>query len=153
MSVREHRVSAGAIRIDARARRAIIAHARLESPRECCGLLVGRGAEVHFAAAVVNRATSPSRYRLDDRAHIALRRALRSFAPPLEIVGVYHSHPSGRAWPSETDIAEAHYPEWCHVIVALGRRVRLAAFRIRRGRVHQLSVIGFRHKARPSAGV
>jgi len=153
VSVREPRVSVGAIRIDARARRAMTAHARRDAPRECCGLLIGRGAEVHFAAAVANHATSASRYRLDDRAHIALRRALRSFTPPLEIVGVYHSHPTGRAWPSETDIAEAHYPEWCHVIVALGRRVRLAAFRIRRGRVEQLSVVGFRHGTRPGAGV
>lgn len=117
-------------------RRAIVAHARREAPRECCGLLVGVGRRVRFAVPMVNRAASEVRYRVDDRAHLDLRRVLRGFAPPLGIVGVYHSHPASRAVPSATDVAEAYYPEWVHVIVSLaGARPRLAAFRIAHGRV------------------
>ena len=62
------------------------------------------------------------RYRVDDRAHIELRRVLRGVRPALSILGVYHSHPAGDAWPSETDVAEALYPDWTHLIVGLGGR-------------------------------
>ena len=123
-------------------RRAIAAHARDAHPAECCGLLLGRGARVAYAIRMSNRATQPHRYRLDDRAHIALRRLLRDMRPPLAIVGVYHSHPRGPIEPSALDRAEAHYPEWVHVIAgARGRRVHLAAFRIRAGRVRRMVIV------------
>jgi proteasome lid subunit RPN8/RPN11 len=92
-------------------RRAIVMHARREAPRECCGLLVGCGREVAFAVACTNVARSETRYRIAPREHIDLRRALRAFSPPLDIVGVYHSHPRGRPVPSPTDVVEAAYPD------------------------------------------
>src|SRR3990172_542050 len=101
-------------------RRAIVRHAREACPLECCGLLVGRGRDVMFAVRMRNVDASPGRYRLDDRAHIELRKTLRAFAPARSIVGVYHSHPDGTATPSRADCAEAHYPDWLHVIVGLG---------------------------------
>lgn len=121
------------------ARRAIAAHARAAYPAECCGFLVGRPGRIDFAVRMRNVAPSARRYRIDDRAHIEVRKVLRVFEPPLEIVGVYHSHPDGSVAPSDTDCAEAHYPGWVHVIVAFdGRRVRFGAFRIRSGRSHPL---------------
>ncbi len=118
-------------------RRAIIRHAREAYPLECCGLLVGRGPDVTFAVRMQNVDASPVRYRLDDRAHIELRKVLRAFAPTLSIVGVYHSHPNGTAEPSRADCAEALYPDWLHVIVGLGaRRAAVQAFRIRGGHAH-----------------
>jgi proteasome lid subunit RPN8/RPN11 len=53
-----------------------------------------------------------TRYRIDDAAHVGLRRVLRGFVPAISIVGVYHSHPAGDAVPSPSDIAEAMYPDW-----------------------------------------
>ena len=123
-------------------RRAIVAHTRDAQPAECCGLLLGRGARVAHAIRMANRAAPPHRYRIDDRAHIALRKILRDIRPPLTIVGVYHSHPRGSLEPSATDRAEAHYPDWVHVIAGThGRRVRLAAFRIRAGRVRRVAIV------------
>jgi proteasome lid subunit RPN8/RPN11 len=117
-------------------RQAIVAHARRERPRECCGLLVGSGREVAFAVAATNVAPGETRYRVDDREHIQLRRVLRSFSPPLEILGVYHSHPRGDARPSATDVAEAAYADWFHVIVGLkAGRAAVAAFRLTAGTV------------------
>ena len=128
-----------AVHLPDEVRRAIIAHAEREGPRECCGLLVGQGQVVSHAVAVPNRAAGVTRFRLDDRAHIDVRRTLRCFEPPLEIVGVYHSHPTGAPVPSETDIAEAHYPDWIHLIVGrAGSRPRVAAYRIQRGRADAL---------------
>lgn len=102
-------------------RRALVEHARREHPDECCGLLVGRSRRVLFAVAMENVSRQPrKRFRIGDRAHIELRRALRRFVPPLEVVGVYHSHPGGPAEPSPTDLAGAHYPEWLYVVIGLG---------------------------------
>jgi proteasome lid subunit RPN8/RPN11 len=112
-------------------RRSIVAHARREAPRECCGLLIGRAGVVSHAVEMRNTAASRTRYRLDPREHIDVRRVLRAFRPPLDIVGVYHSHPDGSAEPSATDLAEALYAEWTYVIVGLaGNKTRLAAFHL-----------------------
>jgi proteasome lid subunit RPN8/RPN11 len=87
---------------------------------------------------MTNVARGHRRYRVSDREHLELRRVLRTFVPPLEIVGVYHSHPNGDAVPSETDRAEAFYPDWLYLVVGLGSpRVQLRAFRIRHGRVRE----------------
>jgi len=96
---------------------------------------------VRHAVPMANIAASRTRYQIDDTAHIRLRRALRGFAPPLEIVGVYHSHPAGSAAPSPTDVAEAMYPDWIYIIVGLaGRRPSVAAFRIRHGRAREIAL-------------
>jgi proteasome lid subunit RPN8/RPN11 len=88
-----------------------------------------------------NAAASRRRYRVDDRDHIALRKALRRLTPPLSIVGVYHSHPDGLAAPSPSDVAQAFYPDWIQVIVGLRTtRPVLRAFRIRRGHVSVLRI-------------
>jgi proteasome lid subunit RPN8/RPN11 len=117
-------------------RRAIIAHARRERPNECCGFLLGAARRVKYAVPMRNVARRPAtRYKIDDAAHIGLRRLLREISPALSIVGVYHSHPKGAAVPSPTDLREAMYPEWLYVIVGLksGRAdVRAYAF-TRRG--------------------
>ena len=47
--------------------------------------------------ARTTRVEPASRFRVDDREHIALRRALRGFTPELGVIGAYHSHPRGRA--------------------------------------------------------
>ena len=112
-------------------RRAIVAHARRDVPNECCGFLVGRGSRVMFSLPVANIDSKPrTGFTVDPAGHIAIRRLLRAFAPALQIVGVYHSHPAGPPAPSARDIADSHYPDWIYVIVgAKGSRVR--AFRIR----------------------
>ena len=125
-------------------RRAIVAHARRELPRECCGFLVGRDRRVTHAVAMANAARGRARYRIYDRDHIALRRELRRFTPPMEIVGVYHSHPRGKAEPSPTDLAEAHYPEWLYLIVGLEGATTVAGFRIAGGRVTGARLLGRR---------
>lgn len=126
---------------DPAVRRAIVAHARREAPNECCGFLLGRGTRILFALAVANVAASRTRYRVDDRVHIALRRTLRGLTPSLAILGVYHSHPAGSARASPTDVAEAMYPEWVSVIAGLGAgRPELRAYRIGQGRAREVRI-------------
>lgn len=77
-------------------------HARREAPRECVGLLGGRGRLVTSLYPLTNVAPHPERaYRADD---LELLRALRAMrAEALDLVGIYHSHPHGPPHPSDED--------------------------------------------------
>jgi proteasome lid subunit RPN8/RPN11 len=97
----------------------MIAHAREEAPNECCGLLAGRPGRVDAVVRCTNLDASPVRFRLDPKQHIDTNRRLRGSA--CAVIGVYHSHPASPAMPSETDVAEAHYPEFVWIIVSLLR--------------------------------
>jgi proteasome lid subunit RPN8/RPN11 len=91
--------------------------------------------------ATTNVADGVSRFRINPAEHIALRRSLRADPEGRRIVGVYHSHPLGDAVPSETDIAEAQYPEWVQVIVGLGgARSRVRAFGIADGSAWEIPI-------------
>ena len=133
-------MTSGVVELPAVVRRAIVRHAREDRPRECCGLLLGTVRRIQFAVPMVNTEPGTVRYRIDDRAHIDLRRVLRSLQPPLTICGVYHSHPTGAAFPSPSDIAEAGYPEWVYLIVGFDRAAVVRAYRISKGLVRELQI-------------
>ena len=119
----------------------LIAHARLEHPYECCGVLLGQGRTIVEAAPVPNVAESPAhRFTLDPKAHIDIRREGR--LRHLAVVGFYHSHPESAAEPSATDIAEAAYPDSLHAIVSLaGRRPTVRLFAWRGGWFEELAIV------------
>jgi proteasome lid subunit RPN8/RPN11 len=108
------------------------------SPEEACGMLGGRiegGAyETLLVIPATNMLHSPARYRIDPQEQLA---AFMTFeAQGLELVGIYHSHPQGPAYPSPTDIAEAYYPEVIYLIwVKQGDKWSCSGFTIRAGRV------------------
>ncbi len=88
-------------------------------PREACGLLVGRvvpgaGAEVVREHACRNTAAAEDQFTLHPEDFLAGE--LAALADGLSVVGVWHSHPSCPATPSEMDHAGA-YPTWSYVIV------------------------------------
>jgi proteasome lid subunit RPN8/RPN11 len=96
----------------------MLCHARVEAPRECCGLLVGRKESVVRSVRARNLDASATRYRIDPEDHFAAIRSAR--ADGLEVVGAYHSHPSGAPVPSDTDVAEANSgSDFLYVIVSL----------------------------------
>ena len=112
---------------------AIVAHAREAAPAECCGLLLGGEAAVVEAVRTRNIAAEPvSRFVVDPKDHIDGRRDARRRG--LEVLGFYHSHPRSPASPSETDRAEASYPDHLYLIVSLaGPAPDVAMFRFDRG--------------------
>jgi proteasome lid subunit RPN8/RPN11 len=61
---------------------------------------------------------SPTRFRIDPAEHFVAIRQARERGR--EIVGAYHSHPDSAPVPSETDLAEAHFPDQVYVIVRPG---------------------------------
>jgi len=84
------------------------AHVDICAPLEGCGLLAGRDGRVSRVFAIANQAQSPVKFKMDPVEQI------RAFdwmeANGLELVGIFHSHPSGPETASATDIAEAAYP-------------------------------------------
>jgi proteasome lid subunit RPN8/RPN11 len=95
----------------------IAAHAREAAPAECCGVLIGRAGEIVEAVRTRNAADRPTRFLIEPRDHFEAIRMAR--ARRLEVVGYYHSHPHSAAQPSETDVAEANYPDQLSLIVSL----------------------------------
>lgn len=98
----------------------ITMHARRDSPRECCGILVGVEDEILEAVPARNIAADPlRRYEVSPADHFAqikrCRESSSGAGPVLRIVGVYHSHPRGAARPSPTDLDQA-FDEYLYVI-------------------------------------
>jgi proteasome lid subunit RPN8/RPN11 len=96
----------------------MLAHARAEAPRECCGLLIGTEETVVRSVRARNLDTKATRYLIDPEDHFAAIRAARE--ERLEVIGAYHSHPSSAPVPSPTDVAEANSgSDFLYMIVSL----------------------------------
>jgi proteasome lid subunit RPN8/RPN11 len=128
-------------RITTGARDMLVAHALSASPRECCGLLIGRAGarfEVLTAYPAANLDAAPDRYLIDPADHFAARREARRRG--LDVIGFFHSHPHGSAAPSSADLAEASYSNHLYVIVGLAPAA-VRAFCFRDGRFDELALV------------
>jgi proteasome lid subunit RPN8/RPN11 len=95
---------------------AIIGEAR-GSAHEVCGLLLGSDDTVSEIRPCANVHPQPAtRFELDPSELVAALRAARGGGPG--VLGHYHSHPSGRAFPSATDAADAAADGTLWLIVA-----------------------------------
>ncbi|MBI4344075.1 MAG: M67 family metallopeptidase [Euryarchaeota archaeon] len=119
----------------------VLGHAREEYPRECCGLLGGRG-EITRVYRGRNLAGGEAEYHLDPGEQIRLFNLLEREG--LDLLGIYHSHPRWPARPSAVDIERAFYPI-PYLIVSLldPRRPEVRAWRIEGGEVREEGVEGF----------
>ncbi len=76
--------------------------ARQSDPEEACGLLFGENGTVSGFLATRNIAEQPlCHFEIDPVDLIAAERSMRDGGP--NILGYYHSHPSGSVSPSQTD--------------------------------------------------
>ena len=85
----------------------MIAHVDANLPLEACGLLAGRDAKVESVLAVTNQAQSTVRYVMDPIEQLNAFEWIESNG--LELIGIFHSHPTGPETVSPTDIVEAAY--------------------------------------------
>lgn len=115
--------------------RVIVEHIRAEAPREACGIIAGRGTRAQLIIPIPNMAAEPLHtYHMDERRLAETLAGLDSSG--LELVGLYHSHPSSEPIPSPTDIQQASYPDTPYLIVGMkGGEPKLAAWSIRYGQV------------------
>ncbi len=94
-------------------------HVASQYPLEACGLMGGEGGMCRLVIPVRNMAGSPVRFRMDPEEQIQAMLRIESLG--LDLLGIYHSHPSGPAGPSPTDYADAAYPEAAYLIWSLER--------------------------------
>lgn len=84
-----------------------------QAPIESCGLLAGRQDSVETVIQVRNAEQSPVRFRMDAQDQYNAFMWIEENG--LDLIGIFHSHPSGPATVSGTDIAEAAY-DVIHVV-------------------------------------
>ena len=88
-------------------------HVAAQAPLEACGMLAGKQDSVETVVRVHNAEQSPVRFRMDAQEQYNAFEWMD--ANGLELVGIFHSHPSGPETVSPTDIAEAAY-DVVHVV-------------------------------------
>ena len=93
----------------------MIAHVDKHMPFEACGLLAGKNSRVESVIEVANQAQSPVRYVMDPIEQLKAFEWIDSNG--LDLLGIFHSHPTGPETVSPTDIAESAY-EVVQVILA-----------------------------------
>lgn len=116
----------------------MLAHATALLPEEACGLLAGRNGRATRFFPVENVRHSPVAYEMAPQEQV--RAILAIEAQGLELLAIYHSHPTGPAFPSTTDISQAYYPEQAYLILSLNdpARPELRAFRLEDGRAREI---------------
>jgi proteasome lid subunit RPN8/RPN11 len=93
----------------------MIEHVESHIPLEACGLLAGLNSKVETVLTVTNQAQSEVRYVMDPSEQLNAFEWIESNG--LDLLGIFHSHPTGPETVSPTDIAESAY-EVVYVILA-----------------------------------
>jgi proteasome lid subunit RPN8/RPN11 len=95
------------IEVTSRALAAMRVHAAAALPQEACGLLLGRDTCIAEARPARNVHPTPeTHFAIDPQALIDAHRGAREGSGP-QVLGYFHSHPTGAAVPSATDRAMA----------------------------------------------
>jgi [CysO sulfur-carrier protein]-S-L-cysteine hydrolase len=115
----------------------VIAHAREEAPNECCGMIGGEDGSAATIYRSINAEASPLRYSLDASDQFRIMQEMEESGE--ELLAIYHSHTASAAYPSQTDVNLAAYPEAVYLIVSLQRPddPEVRGFWIRDGEVEE----------------
>lgn len=109
--------------------RTVLEQAHRTFPSECCGLLSGANGTITRAHPLRNEAENPrTTFFAAPSDLFAAMREIRDSGNHL--LGIYHSHPRSKAYPSPTDVEMAFYPEAVYFIISLEPREELRAFKI-----------------------
>jgi proteasome lid subunit RPN8/RPN11 len=103
--------------------------------REACGFLAGRVQDRQYVvqfpipAANISDHDQATHYKISASAFRHAEQYLQRQG--VEIVGIYHSHPNGRADPSQMDI-DFFFPGWVYLIIGVSAAgvIERKAFRI-----------------------
>lgn len=118
----------------------LLAHAREETPNECCGLIGGDDAVAKTVYRARNAEASPLRYNLDPQDQFRIMTEMDEKRE--ELSAIYHSHTASPAYPSQTDINLAAYPDALYLIVSLAEGEKdLRGYRIVDGEVNEVDLV------------
>ena len=83
-------------------------HVARRAPLEACGLLAGNDCRVEIVLPIANAVQSRVRFRMEPLVQLYAFDWIETHG--LELVGIFHSHPTGPGTPSQIDFDEAAYP-------------------------------------------
>ena len=118
----------------------MVEHGLAGFPNEACGLLAGKeGRPVKFFA-MSNQDASPVSYRLDPKEQLKVFTEIDDEG--LDLLGIFHTHTHSEAYPSETDLKQAFYPEATYLVMSLSDRSNpvLRGFAIQEGEIAEREV-------------
>lgn len=115
----------------------IVAHARDDLPNECCGMVGGGDGAAASVYRAANAEASPFRYSISAKDQFRLMREIEAAGE--ELVAIYHSHTKSPAYPSQTDVNLAGWPDAVYLIVSLADpgAPELKGFWIRDGQIEE----------------
>src|SRR5690606_24265006 len=90
-----------------------------------CGLLAGLEGRVRCLYPIENRLHSAVAYEMEP--HQQLQAMLEMEEAGLQLLAIYHSHPTGPQTPSATDVDQSYYPGVAYIIVSLAMPLRPVA--------------------------
>lgn len=108
-----------------------------EFPNECCGVIAADTGAPVKVYPMTNADASPATYRLDGREQLRVFDEIDERG--WELWGIYHSHTHSDAYPSQTDVRLAFYPDARYLLMSLSDRDApvMRSFWIRDGDVEE----------------
>jgi proteasome lid subunit RPN8/RPN11 len=116
----------------------MIAHVNSHLPLEACGLLAGHNSKVETVLEVTNQAQSEVRYVMDPIEQLNAFEWIESNG--LDLVGIFHSHPTGPETVSPTDIAHAAYAVVHVILVPVNSTWQARGFWIKDGTYNEVAL-------------
>jgi [CysO sulfur-carrier protein]-S-L-cysteine hydrolase len=126
------------IELDAVFAKEIVEQGLREFPNECCGVIASDGEGRPIKVFPMRNAdASPATYRLDGKEQLKVFDEIDDRG--WELWAIYHSHTHSEAYPSETDVRLAFYPETRYILISLADREApvLRSFFIREGEISE----------------
>lgn len=99
----------------------MLQQAQAEKPSECCGLLAGNVKEgigsVEAIYPLENALNSPVEFESNPRSMFEAHKDMRN--RNIDVIAVYHSHPTSEPIPSKKDLAKNYSTEVMNLIISL----------------------------------
>lgn len=121
----------------------MIEHCKGCFPYEACGILGGKDSIATEIYKIKNIETSSVSYFMDPVEQLKAMKDMKNKG--IEMIGIFHSHPYGFAYPSNKDIELSFY-DVCHVIISLNPEqetlnFEARAFKIKDGKVYEEELV------------
>jgi proteasome lid subunit RPN8/RPN11 len=109
-------------------------------PNETCGMIASTDGIAQKVYPIRNASDSPVNYEMDPQEQLHAMLDIEDNG--WDLGAIYHSHTRTRAYPSQTDIGLAFYPDALQIIVSLAEfdRPEIRAFRIEDGQVTEAPI-------------
>ena len=108
-------------------------------PEEACGLIAGKENRSVLVFQVENELHSPVYFRMKPQEQI--KSFLEMERKGLDLIAIYHSHPTGPYYPSETDRNEFAYPGSVYLIWSfLGSNWNARGFQMKDHQFNEISL-------------